>query len=306
MNMMKGLTAVGVIACVVWVAAGPAQGREAATASWLVEQRVKSLSRKYRVTDAQRAHLARIGAAQARALEDLDRTNSAKGKDLQRRIDPLQAKLLAMKKQTTLLSDQLRTLQDEMFKLEASRKALLRMQAAQLDAVITEQQRVDLAANDLIRRHVRGRGEVIDNGKRAKVTAAAQQAARTILRAEAAARRETEQAALKQLTDALVKIIGPAMTRALREDAVNKTMGPYRRLDLSDEQKAKIFALTEQFAAQQAKRQEKVEALDEQIKALRSEQSSEAPAKLKQTIIETVLTAEQREKFKPKTPKPAR
>ncbi len=304
MNTMMRLAAAGALVGAVWAAAGPAQARDEDKAKRLVDQRVKSLARKYRVTDAQRAQLAKIGAAQARVLADLDRKNGAKGKDLQRRIDPLQAKLLALKKQTTDLNDQLRALQDEMGKLEASRKALLRAQTAKLEAVITEQQRVVLMGNEMIRRHVRSIWDEIDDGKREKVTRATQEAARTILRAEPETRREVEQTVTKQLTASLVKIIGPAMTEALRQEAITKAVNAYRRVELTDEQREKIYTLTEEFAVRQAKRQEKVAALEEQVKALRAEQSNKAAAALKQKIIDTVLTDEQREKFKPKTGKP--
>lgn len=277
--------------------------RPVPTARELVERRVKSLARRYRATDAQRAQLEKIAAKHIRDLESLDKANSAKGKQLQRKIDPLQSKLLVLKKQAADLQGQLRKLQDELLKLEASREALLKKQAAELDAVITEQQRVIHLAAELTRRHTRGLWDEIDDGKRQRITSVAQDAARTIVRADDKTRRDVERAAVKELTAALVKIIGPAMKEALHEEAVSKAAGAYRRVDLTDKQKEQIYALTEQFNDEQAKRQAKIADLERQIKTLRSELSRTAASALKQTIIDKVLTGEQREQLKPKNTK---
>jgi len=266
-------------------------------------RRVKSITRKYRATDAQRAQLEKIAAKHIRDLEDLDKTNSVKGRQLQRKIDPLQSKLLVLKKQAADLQGQLRKLQDELLKLEASRKALLKKQAAELDAVITEQQRVVHLANELTRRHTHGLWDDIDDGKRQRVTSVAQDAARTIIRADAKTRRDVERAAVKELTASLVKIIGPTMTEALHEDAVSRAASAYRRIDLTDKQKEQIYALTEKFSDEQVRRHAKIADLEQQLKTLRAELSRTASTALKQTIIEKVLTGEQREQLKPKNAK---
>jgi len=279
------------------------RARSTPTAKRLVEQRVRSLVRKYRATDAQKKRLEKLAERQIRDLESLDRTNSAKGKDLQRRIDPLQSTLRDLKARTDKAQQELRKLQDEMLKLEASRKALLHKQADELEGVITERQRVVQMADELIRRHVRGLWDIIDDGKRERVTRAAQDAARKIVGAEAKVRRDVERAAVKELTGALVKTIGPAMTDMLREDAINRAAGAYRKVDLTDEQKAKIHALVERFNAEQVKRQQRLVELEAQLKTLRAETSRKASEALKQAIMATVLTPEQRERMKPKEPK---
>lgn len=314
MNNANRIAAVLALAGAVLAAgSAPAQGetkgrkgrkaRSAPTAKQLVEQRVRSLARRYRVTDAQQAKLARIAAVQIRDLEKLDRHNGARGKDLQRRIDPLQARFLGLKKQTEDLQNQLRALQDEMQKLEDSRKALLGKQAAEIGAVVTEQQRVVHGGGEFIRRYTRGLWDEIDDGKRRDVTRAAQDAARKIIRADPEKRREVERATVQELTDALVKIIGAPMARALRQEAINKAVGVYRRLDLTDEQKEKIHALTERFNIDRAKRQRKIDELEEQVKGLKLESTRTAPDALKRTVMEKILTPEQREKLKPKAPK---
>ncbi|NQU39423.1 MAG: hypothetical protein HQ523_05675 [Lentisphaerae bacterium] len=277
--------------------------RPVATAKELVEQRVKALARRYRATDAQREQLEKIAAKHIRDLEKLDQANSVRGKELQRKIDPLQSKLLVLKKQAAELQDQLHKLQDDLLNLEASRKALLRKQAAELEAVITEQQRVVHLGGELIRRYTYGLWEEIDDGKRQRVTSVAQDTARTILRADDKTRSDVERAAIKDLTVQLVKIIGGAMINALHEEAISKAASAYRRIVLTDKQKEQIYALTEQFNDEQAKRQAKLTDLEQQVKALRAELSRTAATALKQTIIQMILTSEQREELKPKPAK---
>ena len=279
------------------------KARSALTAAELVEQRVKSLVRRYRATDAQRARLAKFAAAQRRTLSALDGVNSAKGKDLQRKIDPLQSRVRDLKRQAAKPQEELRKLQDEMLKLEASRKTLLAAQADELEAVITEQQRVVFWSEELIRRHVRKLWDEVDNGKRERVIRAAQDAARKIVRAKPDTRREVERAAVKELIDSLVKILGPAMTHVLREEAVSKAVGAYRRAELTDEQKAKIYDLAVRFNTEQAGRQAKIAELEEQLKQLRLEASRKASDALKQAIMENVLTPEQRQRLKHKPSK---
>ena len=269
----------------------------------IVEQRVRSLVRKYRATDAQKAQLEKLAASQIRDLENLDRVNGAKGKDLQKKIDPLQSKARDVKRQNAELEKDLRKLQDEMLKLEASRKALLGKQAAELEAVITEQQRIVLRADELIRRYARGLWEEIDDGKRRLVTRAAQDAAGKIVRAEPGKQREVERDVIKELTASMEKIIGSAMTQSLRDEAIAKAAGAFRRADLTDEQKARIYDLTVRFNAEQVRRQAKLAELEEQVKALRLETSRKAPDALKQAIMEKVLTPRQRERMKPKATK---
>ena len=311
MSKMNRLAAVLVLAGVALAGGARAEtkgktGRKARSvpmARRLVEQRVRSLVRKYRATDAQKAQMEKLAATQIRDLEGLDRVNSAKGKDLQKKIDPLQSRALDIKRQNTELEKNLRKLQDEMLKLEASRKALLGKQADALEAVITEQQRVTLRANELIRRYSRGLWDEIDDGKRQRVTRAAQDAARKIIRAEPGKQREVERDVIKELTETLEKIIGSAMTQSLRDDAINKAVGPFRRVDPTDEQKAKIYDLTVRFNAEQVRRQAKLAELEEQVKELRLEVSRKAPDAIKQVIMDKVLTPQQRERMKPKTSK---
>lgn len=308
MNNMNRLTAVLALAGAILAAgAGRLQaegkGNKGRRTTQFVERRIKSLARKYRATDAQKARLAKLAAAHIHALEALDRVNSERGKDLQRKIDPLQSKLPDLKRQAAEQQAKLRRLQDEMQKLENDRKALLARQADELEAVITEQQRMAYRANELIRRHVRKIWDELDDGKRQRVTRAARDAAGKIARAEPKTRRDVERAAVRQLIDALEKIIGPAMTGALREDAINRAIGPYRRANLTDEQKEKILDLTERFNAEQAKRQSQVADLEAKLKSFRLELSRKAPSALKKAVMEEVLTPEQRRKFKPKAPK---
>ena len=244
------------------------------------------VAKELKLTEDQQKKIAETMKAQQAAVKAWEEANAGKAKDLQ---------------------GQSKKLRDEMQKLSAERQRVRDAEKAKIAELLTADQKVGWTKYVLRSTAMRNlRGVKLTDDQAAKLGEMLDGPAQKIAAMTDDQRAEALPKTTDELKKAIAEMVTPEQKKQAKIDALaSRVLGQFRRAKLTEEQVAKVKALAEAAAADQALAVARVEALNKELNDLRKKIRSGGQNDLVKKAKETILTDEQRAKLTgpPKKPK---
>jgi len=248
--------------------------------------------KQYKLTDDQKAKAEKVLIAQYKDLMDFDKTRGPKIKAIDDQIAGVNKKIDELNKEIAALARQKAVYSKARAELRLDHKA-------ELDNVLTEQQRIAITVNYLKSRTVGRHWGGFSEAQKAKLTEQFEAAALKVIQAGPAESEKVLYAVRKEMQSVVGKLLTPDIRQAGEtKHLADSTVRAFYRIKLTDSQKDQIRQLCDKAIKRKAELYAQYKQLDKDRDAVRKSMyqysSSDYYRKLRKEISEKILTEEQR------------